>query len=202
MDSRASTAEAVVVILAAGLGSRMGGGDKPNLPWANGRTLLEHQVDTVRTLGFDCVAVTRSQRDDFFSVVNPFPERGLAESLKIGLDAVRRWWGSRASVGVLLADQPFVLGKDIEAVYQGFLGRPSEVHAIRARYGGVPGHPVFFDSAWDAVVIQLQGDTGLGRLWRSRADVQWVDVAVSGRPAPSFDIDTEAAYRQALNWAH
>lgn len=192
-----STAEAVVLILAAGLATRMGGRSKPDLPWMAGRTLLEQAEEMVRAVGLTSVAVTQRSRDQ--AVVNTHPERGLAESLQVGLRAVRESWGS-CPIGILLADQPFVTPTDIAWVYHQFCERPAFVHAVRARYGAVPGHPLFFDRHWDDLVQNLRGDRGLGMLWNTREDVASVDIEVVDRPDPSFDVDTEAAYHQARIW--
>ncbi len=200
MDKTASIDRPVLIILAAGLATRMRGVDKPTLLWTDGRTLLEHQTKTVESLGLLTVAVTRHDTDLGFKVVNPHPELGVAESLKCGLREVRGRYGP-CLTGVLLADQPFVTANDIETVLRRFLQRPPGVHALRARYNGVPGHPVFFDAEWDPVVWGLSGDAGLGSAWRMRADTAWVDIAVQGRPDPSFDIDTDEEYHKALSWA-
>ena len=202
MGKSASIDRAVMLILAAGLATRMGGRVKPDLPWIEGRTLLEHQEFMAQAMGFPTLAVTRIDEGGLNGrIINPHPERGLAESLKCGVDAVRQQWGMVA-VGVLLADQPFVAKEDIARVYEAFCQRPSLLHAVRPRYDGVPGHPVFFDATWDEALQALTGDVGLGKLWNIRDDAGWVDVGVGERPDPSFDIDTDTAYRQALRWVH
>ncbi len=201
MEKSASIANPPMLILAAGLATRMGGRVKPDLPWVEGRTLLQHQQLTAQAAGFSPLAVTRRDPGYGSFIVNPHPERGLAESLRRGIEEVRRRWGP-VIAGIMLADQPFVTKEDIIAVYGAFRRRSASIHAVRARYHGVPGHPVFFDHDWDAVVGTLTGDFGLGKLWSSRTDAAWVDVEVGNRPDPSFDIDTDTAYRQAWGWAH
>ncbi|NMP24027.1 NTP transferase domain-containing protein [Sulfobacillus sp. DSM 109850] len=187
-------------MLAAGLASRLAFRSKPDLLWVGDETLLQHQVATSQAAGFHTLVVSRLPRPEFWSVVNLSAEQGLSRSIHVGLQEIRRKLGSVA-VGVLLADQPFVTASDIRAVWHAFSRRPPGVHAVRARYGAVPGHPVFFDPAWDSLVEALTGDRGLGALWRERSDGVFCDVEVKGRPQPSFDIDTESAYHQALMWA-
>ncbi|MCY0877482.1 MAG: nucleotidyltransferase family protein [Firmicutes bacterium] len=200
MGANASTPKGVLIILAAGLGTRLGGRDKGALPWPQGATLLGHQLVVAEAAGFESLAVVRGgdvalpQR-----VVNRSPQDGLASSLKIGLKAARDRFGE-VTLGILLVDQPFVTPEDILTVYEAFQRRPSDVHAVRARYDGTPGHPVFFDSHWDGRVSQLHGDRGLGPLWTTSEDARWVDIAVGGRPHPAFDIDTDEAYLKALTW--
>lgn len=189
------THEARVVILSAGLGTRMRGTEKGQLMWPPGGTLLERQERMCRRAGFVSLAVCRGPGPN--RVMNPFPERGLSESIKRGVQAVRRRWGP-VDVGILLVDQPFVMEEDLRGVYQAFRSRPPHIHAMRPLYGGVAGHPVFFDRTWDEVVERLQGDRGLGGLWHGRRDVQSIEMEVRGRPAPDFDIDTQDAYAKAL----
>lgn len=200
MAKSESTAKAVMMVLAAGLATRMAGRVKPDLPWVDGRTLLEHQQAIAQQAGFETLLVTRVGSPSPGQVINDNPQRGLASSLRCGLAAVRARWGA-IDIGVLLADQPFIAVADINVVYQAFYMRGPGIHAARARYGGIPGHPVFFDRTWDRVVNALQGDVGLGHVWGQRRDGQWVDVEVIDRPSPSFDIDTDEAYQQALKWA-
>lgn len=201
MDANASIANGVVMILAAGLSSRLGGRSKPDLIWQDSETLLQHQVKLSIQAGFQPLVVSRVPRPELWSVVNASPEKGIAGSLKGGLTVIREKRGD-VPVGVLLADQPFVTVEDIEAVWRAFIERPTGIHAVRPRYGSVPGHPVLFDATWDPVIAGLMGDRGLGAAWQHRDDVRLVLRDVVGRPSPAFDIDTVSAYHQALKWAH
>jgi molybdenum cofactor cytidylyltransferase len=197
MAKIASTADAVMVILAAGLSTRMGAHSKLDRIFPDGSTLVRRQIRIAETVGLPVLTVGRP--GDGADVVNPYPDRGISESLRRGLLAVRAKFGS-AAVGILLADQPFVTAADVQSVLRRFLSRPPIVHAVRPLYHGEPGHPVFFDAAWDPVVLGLSGDQGISRIWRSRADTTELDIPVTGRPDPLFDIDTEDAYRQAALW--
>ena len=198
MDTIASTADAVVVILAAGLSTRMGR-RKPDLPWLDGHTLLSHVRRTVDEAGLPSIVVAGAPARAG-DLINPQPEHGISSSLKLGFEYVRRVVPD-AAVGVMLADQPFVSSDDIRAVYRRFRERAAGVHAVRPRYRGVPGHPVFFDQSWDALIASLAGDEGLGRLFKSRTDALWLDREALGRPDPAFDVDTPDAYERAVQWA-
>jgi molybdenum cofactor cytidylyltransferase len=200
MGANASTINGVMLILAAGLATRWGGKDKTALYWPEGGTLLAHQEKLAKSLGFSTLAVARAPSNEPPRIVNPEPQRGLASSLALGLRVARARFGA-VPVGVLLADQPFVTKEDILTVYHAFMRRPATVHAVRPRYGGAPGHPVFFDPAWDARVLELSGDRGLGAIWDSASDTLWVEIGIQDRPHPAFDIDTEEAYDIARQWA-
>lgn len=193
------TVRPVMIILAAGLASRLGGQSKPGLPW-RGASLAQHQRDTAEAAGFDVLTVVRAWGpDQGWIVCNPAPEAGQSASLQCGLSEVRRQRGP-VPVGVLLVDQPFVTPEDVCRVWEVFSHRGPSVHAVRPRYGGKPGHPVIFDPHVDEAVMRLAGDRGLGAIWSHRADGLWVDIGVEGRPSPAFDIDTPEAYEQALAW--
>ncbi len=197
MARTGSTADAVVIILAAGLGRRMGGVSKKDLAWEDGSTLLDYAVRLINEAGMASLAVIHDPQPGTGMVFNPHPEHGLSSSLQVGLDAVRERFGP-VPVGVLLVDQPFVTVSDLRKVYDHFQDRSDVIHAIRPRYDGIPGHPVFFDAGWDDVVWKLDGDQGLGGALLSRPDVAWIDLAVSFRPNPSFDVDTLNRYEEAL----
>lgn len=201
MAKSESTAEPVMLILAAGLATRLGGRPKSDLEWVNGQPLLAWHSDWLARAGFIPWAVVRpdTQYRPAHWVENPAPQIGIAQSLKVGLQAVRGACGSR-DVGVILVDQPFVGPYETGQVYAAFCQRPRTIHALRARYHGVPGHPVFFDTAFDAVVAELAGDRGLGAVWEERHDTAWYDLEVRSSAPPTFDIDTEAAYQTALTW--
>lgn len=197
MAKTGSTADAVVIILAAGLGRRMGGVSKKDLAWEDGSTLLDYHQGLVKEAGMISLAVSQGSNPGAGMVLNPHPEQGLSSSLKMGLGTVRERFGP-VPVGVLLVDQPFVTVSDLLRVYDHFQERSQGIHAVRPRYDGIPGHPVFFDVDWDDVVWNLDGDQGLGEVFLSRPDVAWIDLVVSFRPNPSFDVDTPNRYEEAL----
>lgn len=189
----------VAVILAAGLSRRLGRA-KQTLAWGN-VTLVRHVVQTAESAGLPTVLVEAPSLAREFTgagvrVVNEEADRGLAGSLQLGIDAVaHRFPGFGAAV--LLADQPFVTTEDIRTALRHYADRAPSLHAVRPVYDGVAGHPVVFDPSWFALVRQLTGDAGVGRLFGVRADAGVYAVTVGGRVSPAFDIDTEEDYRQA-----
>lgn len=189
----------VAVILAAGLSRRLGRA-KQTLAWGN-VTLVRHAVGAAESAGLPTVLVEAPSLAREFTgagvrVVNEQADRGLAGSLQLGIEAVaHRFPGFGAAV--LLADQPFVTPEDIRMALRHYADRAPSIHAIRPVYDGVAGHPVVFDPTWFALVRQLTGDAGVGRLFGQRADAATYAVTVAGRVSPTFDIDTEEDYRQA-----
>src|SRR5690242_16804740 len=101
------------IVLAAGSGSRFGGGKL--LATIGSRPVLEHVLDAIAAAGVDDVVVVlgveapaieaaidwRTER----RVVNPAPEDGLSSSLRVAFDAVP---AATDRVLIALGDQPLV----------------------------------------------------------------------------------------------
>src|SRR5262245_8029025 len=111
------------LVLAAGAGSRFGGGKL--LAPIGGRPVLQRVLDAIAQAGIDDVLVVLGGdaaaieagidwRDER-RVVNPAPERGLSSSLQVGVDAVLAD-SKLAGILVVLGDQPLVAPSTIEAL--------------------------------------------------------------------------------------
>jgi molybdenum cofactor cytidylyltransferase len=115
------------VVLAAGRGTRFGGAKvRARL---GGRSLLEHVLQAARDARVDPIVVVLGDDHDEIEasvawrderrVVNPYPERGLASSLRVGIDALAGTPDVDAAV-VLLGDQPLVEPHVIRALVDRF----------------------------------------------------------------------------------
>ncbi len=199
MGRIASTTNPVALVLAAGLSRRMGT-PKSELPWGS-TTLLGHTVRLVQNeLQWPTVLVqgpTASEIPGVLTVRNPHPERGLAESLKIGVANVMAMAGKTCAIGVFLVDQPFVTAPDARTVWMALKAHEDYV-AVRPRYNAEWGHPVLL---WaDRIgtgLEQLQGDQGLGAWLRTQRDVLELDIRVNDRPNPAWDLDRPEDYSAA-----
>jgi CTP:molybdopterin cytidylyltransferase MocA len=153
------------VVLAAGESRRFG--SPKQLALLDGRPLLEHTVSAVcavQAIGRVVVVLGAragaiEARVDFGRAETVRCARwqiGMAASLRAGAEAFR---GSGVeSLVVLVGDQPRLSREAIERV----LGEPGD--AVRAAYGGRPGHPVV-----------MRGRT-LARLLESGADIEGRDL--------------------------
>ncbi len=184
------------LVLAAG-GSQRLGAPKQLLPY-NGRTLLDHVLDTARACAFDqliCVvggaADEVSARVDLSGatvVENRHFGEGCSSSIAAALSAV----DPQADVLVLmLGDQP---GVSAQAVQSLLAGRGDSEYAACAYEDG-RGHPLAFARSTLADLQALHGDKGVWKLLDRHAD-QVVDVPTRG-PIPR-DVDTDADYRAVL----
>ena len=196
--------DAAAVILAAGTGSRFGGG---NVRAAlDGRPLVAHVLAAVRdagigrvvlVLGRDAGTVLDAIRDaepaaleHVLVAVNPTPERWLATSLRLGFGAATAAppvASPPAGVLALLGDQPRVRA-DVLRVLCGATA-PADAVAVVPRYAedAAPNPVLLLQAGWP-LVTQLAGDRGLGPLLAAEpARVVWVAV-----PGANPDVDTPA----------
>jgi CTP:molybdopterin cytidylyltransferase MocA len=191
------------LILAAGEGTRFGG--PKLLALLRGKPLAQYVIDAValaRSSGVLAGAVAVVARDDaplrdLFQchgievVESDHPARGLAHSLRLGLETLasagQRPWVEAAMV--LLADQPMVRVTTIAALVTTWRQGFSTI--IRPRYAlhpEEPGHPVLLGRPAWPLANEAQGDRGIGIILGKRPTlVTLVDV-----PGANPDIDTPA----------
>lgn len=185
------------IILAAGAGSRFGGG-KLVTPF-EGRPLIAHVAMAVAEALADgllsgAVAVIPPRATGLAwpldtagctLVENPDPARGLASSLRLGLEAVGRAVPPAGAALIVLADQPRLRSATIARLVEMWhrTGR-----SVRPRYAlapEVPGHPVLLDRAAWPEAMRLDGDHGLAPLFRAFPELlTTVDV-----PGANPDVD-------------
>jgi len=183
------------VILAAGLGSRLG--LTKQLLMIGDRPMLQHVVDTaakeldrvVVVLGHDAERVARGLRlgRGVRTVVNSQFGKGLSTSLAVGLASVS---GAEAAV-VLLGDEPEVQPAAVRAVMNAY--RTTGGPVVRARYEGQSGHPVLLARDIWASLVGMRDDVGARALLRGHPG--WVVPVDLPGPAP-VDVDTWEDYRR------
>ncbi len=184
------------LVLAAG-GSQRLGAPKQLLPY-NGRTLLDHVLDTARACAFDqVVCVIGGAADEVRArvdltgatvVENQHFGEGCSSSIAAALASVN----PHADVLVLmLGDQPGVRPQSVRAL---LAGRGDAPYAACAYEDG-RGHPLAFARSTFDDLSALHGDKGVWKLLDRHAD-QVVDVPTSG-PIPR-DVDTDADYHAVL----
>ncbi len=188
----------VGLVLAAGAGSRFGGG-KLLAPMA-GRPVLQHVLDAlaaagvgevVVVLGRDAAAVEAAiaWRDER-RVVNPEPERGLASSLQVGFEAVGDGVGA---VLVALGDQPLVSAEVIRSLLEA-TDDGSQSIVVPAYSDDRGRNPVLLRAAAFELIAQVAGDRGLGPVLAAHPEVV-LEVPV---PGDNPDVDTPADLVSAI----
>ena len=179
------------VVLAAGSGSRFGGG-KLLAPFA-GQALIEATLDGLRDAPVDeIIVVLGNQSEELRSVCEPYGgrvlenpdwEEGMSTSVRAGLAAAKS--EARAAV-FLLADQPLVGSEAVVRLVDAF-ERGADVAV--ATYEGSPRNPVLFSRAvWPRVERELSGDEGARRFIRRHPEL--VTEVPCDDVADPADVDT------------
>jgi CTP:molybdopterin cytidylyltransferase MocA len=174
------------LVLAAGAGTRFG--SPKQLAELQGRPLLEHALRAmslapvtraVVVLGAEADEVVR--RVDLHGAVPVVCDRwaeGQSASLACGLAAL----ADCEAVVVTLGDQPRLAPEAIRRVIAARGDRP----AVRATYGGEPGHPVLLERELFGRLRDVTGDHGARNLLRSVSPVEVPCDDVGG----GQDVDT------------
>ena len=178
------------VVLAAGAGSRFGA--PKQLAVLDGRPLLQHALDAQAGAGLDeRVLVLGARAEEVRAAVDPRGarvvvcagwEEGMAASLRAGLAELPA--GTWAVV--TLGDQPRIPAAAVRAVAGAARAGAGGAAAVRATYGGIPGHPIALGPAILARVARLRGDVGARPLLAGAA-VHELELGALGSPD---DVDT------------
>lgn len=181
------------VILAAGASRRFG--SPKQLAVVDGRTLLEHAIDTAAAANLAPVAavvpiwLSRPARYDdprLRWVRNPLPEGGMSSSLRLGLAAIRDEVGA---VVILLGDQ--LLGPTLVAEIVAARGQKP---LIATNAGGLLTPPLLIERSHFALVDGLSGDIGLREILRNNPALVG-SISVAEHPG---DVDTPSDLERLL----
>jgi CTP:molybdopterin cytidylyltransferase MocA len=176
------------LVLAAGAGERFGGPVK-QLAELSGRPLLEHVLAAMGEASLARSVVVLGANAEKIRAAVPLhgAEVVVCKGWKEGLSASLRAGVSKLSdcdaVVVVLGDQPRISGAAIKRVVE---QRGADELAVRATYGGVPGHPVMLERTLLDRVPTLRGDSGARDLLHG---VPVREVACDGLGSPD-DVDT------------
>ena len=200
------------VLLAAGGGSRLGGG-KLLLP-CQGRPLIARVVDAVVqtpdllsltvVLGHDASPVRAEVERRMPELPMPVQftlnagwREGLSSSLHCGLAGALAAPGGETAGGVLflLGDQPLVTARTLAALVRAHgeaRARNPNHPATAPAYHGLRGNPVILSPCLFPALMDLRGDTGGRRLLRELGK-RLLLVPVDD-PGVLHDVDTPEAY--------
>jgi len=195
-EPAAPAARIAAIVLAAGQGTRMGGGGGKLLLDITGRPLLAGPVDAALSSQARPVVVVTGHRGDKVRTAlagrglqfadNPRYADGLAGSLAAGIRALPP--GLDGAV-VLLGDMPKVQARHIEALIAAFAAAPPGSICV-PMHAGRRGNPVLWPAALFGELAAIDGDTG-GRALLSRYPERIRPVAMAD-DAVLIDIDEPA----------
>jgi molybdenum cofactor cytidylyltransferase len=186
------------VVLAAGMSTRMGQ-HKLLMPWAEGRTIIEHIVHQLIRARIDPITVVtgHNARDvknllkplDVDIVYNKAYKAGeMLSSLKVGLAAMP---SHTAAAFVVLGDQPRIQQKTI---YQLLTAYASGQHDLLVpSYEMQRGHPILLGRRYWGEVQNLAPEASLRHLLNTHADrIAYVNV---DSDSVLRDVDTPQDYK-------
>lgn len=191
------------MVLAAGAGSRFGGGKL--LAKLGGRPVLQHVLNAIGEAGIGDVVVVLGDGAEGIDrainwrterrVRNPAPAAGLASSLRIGMAAVD---AAADAVLVVLGDQPLVLPATIQALVDA--PREAARAVVLPRYANDQGrNPVLLRREAFGLVDEASGDRGLGPVLAAHSDLVQ-EVLVAG-DNPDIDSGADLAALVERAWA-
>lgn len=153
------------ILLAAGRSSRFGAEDKLLAP-LDGMPVALHAARAIATLGparriaicpdADGALADMLAGEGFDIVANPDAERGLSESLRLGIAAAQA--GTELAALLCLADMPFVRAGHLAALLARF--DPDEAPVVASGRDGVPMPPALFARSRFAELAEARGDSG------------------------------------------
>lgn len=179
-----------VIILAAGLSSRMGE-NKLMLPY-NGRPIIQNVVDTALMFSDDVIVVTGHERERMEEAIAGFHIRviycqhymeGQKQSTLCGLKA-----SPSDDFAIVPGDLPLLSLSD----YEGTASLLSSHTISRAVYAGMPGHPVMFRKEHRDRLLEFSGSF---REYLSMHDVG----RYNGSIGTVLDADTPSRYRAIIS---
>lgn len=186
------------LILAAGSGQRMGGGNKllqpvgnvPMVRRAANAALAARCASVLVVTGFEAAAV----RDCLAGLDLRFAHNaeyltGMASSLRCGLAALA---DDVDAVVVLLADMPFIHGGHVDQLIAAF--DPKQAKIVVPMKDGRRGNPVLWPRALFAEMQAVAGDVGARELLRRHADR--IEPVTIDDDAIFADVDTPEALRE------
>lgn len=200
-------ARTAAVVLAAGAGSRFGGGKL--LAQLGGRSLLEHVLGTIRTAGLaetvavvgpgssglEAIALANGAR----TVLNPAPHDGLSSSVRIGLAALTGAGEHHVDAAlIVLGDQPRTSLATIRALLSVEVPPGRSIVVPRYRGGGGPNPALLLRPAWP-LAAGLQGDRGFGPLIKAHPELV-VEVDLDG-DNPDVDRPVDLARIAEAAWS-
>jgi molybdenum cofactor cytidylyltransferase len=199
-DSPAHEPRVLGVVLAAGMGTRMGG-SKVVRP-VQGRPMVERVVDAAlgsRLAG--TAVVVGHEADGVRSILGDRPVRildnpsfadGLSTSVRAALLAVGPDYDAAL---FLLADQPFVTAGLIDRLLTAFAATGKPI--VRPEVDGRPGNPVLFSARLFPELLQETGDRGGRDVVRRHAGE--VHLVAVDDPKACLDIDSLEEYERVRN---
>ena len=185
-----------IVILAAGTSSRLG--SPKQLLEYNGKTLLQHAIDTALATGCPKVMVVLGARADMLKLelanepievlVNKNWQDGMTSSIRYALQNITIAGFQPESIIFMVCDQPFVTSSLLMSLVEKRV--ETGLPIIASGYDDKAGTPAMFHKSMFPQLMDLKGDKGARALLAAQPE----KVAIVPFPKGVTDIDTVADY--------
>lgn len=181
-----------VIILAAGSSSRLG--YPKQLVKFKGKSLLQNCIDMAESLKFDPEILVLGARAEkiqktinlrnFEVVLNETWEEGMGTSISKGISEALLTNKKPEHILILLSDQPFVTGENIQELIKIHLKNNKQ--ATFSKYSGDVGVPAIFSKEIFTILEELKGDQGAKKpIIQHRIEYKTVQFEDG-----NFDVDT------------
>lgn len=174
------------------------GRPKQLLPY-NGKSLLEHTVDTANDSVADPVIVVLGANAELLEkeidekkvhiVENKEWKEGMASSVRCGITTLLHIAPSADSAIIMVCDQPFVSSSLLNELIAEQKNTAKPI--VTSQYAKTIGPPALFHKNIFPELMKLRGDAGARRIIEQRSN----DVASVLFKKGDIDIDTEADYK-------
>jgi molybdenum cofactor cytidylyltransferase len=187
-----------VIILAAGSSSRLGK-PKQNLIF-QGQTLLQRAIQNALASVSENVVVILGANAEIIQptliqqpvpvIYNPDWLEGMASSIRLGINELKKNLSNITSAILMLCDQPFADATIINQLIQ--KRSTTDKNIIASAYDGTMGSPALFDQSHFEELLQLSGNDGAKKLlFKYAEDVDTIPFLLG-----AIDIDTIGDYEQ------
>ena len=187
-----------VIILAGGKSARLG---KPKqLLKFNGKTFLQHALDTAELAGLGPVIVVLGSQKSILErgisgnnvliLENKNWEEGMASSIRAGVEKIKQLSGDIDGTVIMVCDQPFVSPDLLNTLL--ITQRETGKAVVASSYESIAGTPVIFHQSVFAQLMELKGEKGARKFLEQNPEL----VATISFPAGKTDIDTIEEYEK------
>ena len=186
------------IVLAAGAGSRMGGG-KLLLRYRN-KSLIRHVTDAASDAGLNPLIIVTGADGDHVARALPLGAQreqnnewpaGPGTSIRRGVRAIVDRPDVRACL-ILLGDQPRVTAEHLRTMIALYDEGPLTL--VASEYDGVVGSPALFDRQWFGNLLALPDDSGARDLLSQHRS----ELAIVTLQDGELDVDTPDDYERLV----
>jgi len=189
-----------IIVLAAGSSSRMGR-PKQLLPY-NGKSLLEHTVDTANdtdaspvivVLGANAALLEKEINEKKVHITeNSEWSEGMASSVRCGIKTLVQIAPYSDAAIIMVCDQPFVSPALLNELVAAQKNTGKDI--VTSHYENAIGPPALFHKTVFPELLDLKGDAGARKIIEQRG----TDIATVSFAKGEIDIDTESDYKALL----